>query len=65
MSLTQDTLKSKAEWNPSGLRMHSELRRLLKSKAALEGISMEEYLHSLLCREFDRPDLYLRPDSAA
>jgi uncharacterized protein (DUF1778 family) len=57
LSISEIHAKPKTEWVPTNLRIHPDLRALLKYRAALDRLSMEEFLHSLLCREFDRPDL--------
>lgn len=44
-------------WTQVGQRMHPKVRRKLKAVAALEGIDMEDYLHAVLCRELDLPEL--------
>lgn len=39
------------------MRIDPELRGQLKAAAALDGLSMEQKLHMILCRALDRPDL--------
>ena len=58
------TMNPKAGWSQLQLRVHPELRRLLKSAAALEDQTMEEYLHRLLCDHFGRLDLVLQAADA-
>lgn len=47
----------KVEQIPLHIRVHPEIRRGLKARAALEGVTMESLLHAILCRELERPDL--------
>lgn len=47
----------KAEQVPLQIRMHPEIRRGLKARAAIEGVTMAAFLHALLCQELGRPDL--------
>jgi predicted HicB family RNase H-like nuclease len=46
-------------------RMNPELHRQLKSTAALEGLSIQDWLHERLCRELGRPDLLHRAPGPA
>ena len=39
------------------VRVHPELWRVFGSRCKLEGISMEDKLHAILCNECGRPDL--------
>ena len=36
------------KWKSSGLRMHPEVRRALRAQAALDGVTMPEFLHRVL-----------------
>jgi len=38
-------------WTHSGLRIHPEVRRALRSRAALEGITIPELAHRIFVRE--------------
>jgi plasmid stability protein len=46
-----------------GLRVDPELKRRLKSGAALEGISMEDKLHNILCLALKCEDLMIEAAS--
>jgi hypothetical protein len=41
-------------WKLSGLRMHPELRRALKSEAARLGLTMQDLHHRMLVRALQR-----------
>lgn len=41
-----------------------EIRKALKVAAAMDGITMQEKLHEILCREFERPDLMPIPSTS-
>lgn len=47
------------------IRVHPELWRVFGSQCRLDGISMEDKIHAILCRELDRPDLLHHPDDEA
>lgn len=54
------TRKARTETDPfvfMNTAIHRELRKALKSVAALEDLTMAEMLHHILCRELNRPDL--------
>jgi hypothetical protein len=44
-------------WRPSFFRFHPAVRRQLKSQAALRDLTIEEYLHQILCHELGLEDL--------
>ena len=55
--MIQEAQAHKAEQVAMTIRVHPEIRRALKARAALDGATMETLLHAILCRELDRPDL--------
>lgn len=53
----KETTKTRPEKVNKGVRVHPELWRVFGSRCKLEGVSMEEKLHAMLCHECERADL--------
>lgn len=57
MSTVQAQSKPDADRLIVGWRVDPEIRKALKASAALDGVTMEDKLHVILCKALDRTDL--------
>lgn len=52
-AMSEAKTPAKKGWPAWGIRIHPEVRKRVNAAASLAGISTEDWVHRVLCREID------------